>query len=369
MSGPLVDLFGLSLGEAPIAGKTLSEWQDEARHEVARLRLGDSVLVSTAFADEFEKASSGVDGPTTPRIALGAAHEAFGPNVFGAEIVDGALAYAVTLGAAGPEPHLVEMSVLDTALASPQPGRMTTPILAPRGDRIIWAIGHWTDLLVANLLMLQSVVLGNTGNEIDSTADVHPTAIVERCRVGADVRVGPYAVISDAHLGAGTVVMEHASVARSQLGAGCVVQTGALVHDSVVGDTTVLSFHTATRGSVLLGHSTISAAVVARSVIGRDVFLARGMQIGASTLADEPVRVRVGRRSISTGIRLLGCGVGSGSRIGGGVALSPGYEVPPDTYLVERPAPRVAEGAASKTPLVHVDNEFRRLGFSAPKPS
>lgn len=253
---------------------------------------------------------------------------------------------------------------VDSGIESPQPGRMARPILAPRGGRYIWTVGHWSDLLVANLLELQARTYQNPDPVIDASASVHPTAVVERSSIGPGVVVGPLAVIRDSIVGAGCRIDEQTSLAGSFIDQRAIIQTGALIHGSVVGPDTVVSFHTAIRGSVLLGASTISAPVVARSVIGRNVFLARDTSIGATTITDDPVRVRIGRRTLSSGMHLLGCAIGNGARIGNGIDLPAGYEVPTDTYLVDRPLPRLGPDAERFRPLVLIDRTFRSLGLS-----
>ena len=129
----------------------------------------------------------------------------------------------------------------------------------------------------------------------------------------------------------------------------------------MVGPATVISFQTAIRGSLLFGQSTISAPVVARSVIGPDSFLARGTSIGATTLADTTVSVRHRNRTADSGARLVGCAVGRGARIGNGIALPAGYTVPADSYLVERPIPRLSPDAPRMTPLLLDGNRFRPI--------
>ena len=77
-----------------------------------------------------------------------------------------------------------------------------------------------------------------------------------------------------------------------------------------------LSFGVALRGSVVFGGSTISAPVVARSVVGEGCFLGRGVGVSATTLADTTIRVRHDGCAVDSGMRLLGCAIGNGARIG-----------------------------------------------------
>lgn len=370
-------LFGLSPEELPLAGQTRATWQQEQLETAGGtqddLDLGSDVVVSAGVIGALLAAAQETGRPVIAAAPIGAIHEEFGRNTLGlAEVVDDTLQYDLTVAApsltrsssngtaTGPSPFLLDQ-LLEVVSESPQPGRMAKPITGFAGDRFIWSVNHWYDLLVANLLAAQSRCSRITGNHIGSGVVIHPLAMVEDSIIEDGAVIGPMAVVRNSHVGAGTVIEDQVNIRSSIIGQEATVQTQSLVSGSVIGDGTVISFHTAIRGSLLFGQSTISCPVVARSVIGPETFLARGVGISASTLADSPIRVRVESRLVCTGARLVGCAVGRGARIGNGVTVPAGYTVPAGVHLVERPMPRIDPDTPAKTSLVLDGGRLRTL--------
>lgn len=376
MSGDWAErLFGSAIEQLPVLGISLAAHQQTLAASARRdhhveLSFGPGVFATSEFGEALcDRVPR--DG-TTVAVAVdeGVVHREFGRNGFGASACGGRIHYDIRArcrrgGAPTEADRRVVIPTEWSATERPQPGRMAEPIVVPSGRSVIWGIGHWSDLLVANLLALQAEIATPPVTTIDATARIHESAIVEKSVVGGGTVIGPHAVVRDSIIGAGVQIDELTSIASSRVEDESVVQTGALVHGSFVGVSTVVSFHTAIRGSVLFGRSTISAPVVARSVVGADVFLARGVGIGASNLQDTPVHVRVGSRSVSSGIRLLGCAIGSGARVGNGTVLPPGYEVLAGRYLVQRPIAQLADAVPAGVPLVQIGDRFRQLGFEA----
>jgi NDP-sugar pyrophosphorylase family protein len=363
-------LFGVGVDDLPIVdstvGKRRARIARRAEKRNVSVVIGDAVVVSDLLADDLFRRAADSSSRITASVRVGVAHREFGPNRFGACAIDNVLHYDVQ--AACGLTSRSESAVLEhisEATASSQPGRMHEPILAPRGDRYIWSIGHWVDLLVANLLALQERIAAcPQTSEIDPTATVHRTAVVERSVIGAGTTIGPYAIVRDSEIVSDVTIDEQSSISRSYIGRGAAIQTGSLVHGSVVGALSTISFHTAVRGSVLFGQSTISAPVVARSVIGPGTFLARGASVAASLISDEEVSVRHQGRSVPSGLRLLGSAVGRGARIGNGVHLAAGETVPAGAFLVTKPAPSVSIDAPVATPLMLTGNRFRSFDLS-----
>lgn len=359
------DLFGSDRESLPVAGQA---WRDRRQAMVDtaaqtghRLTAAPEILASPRFIETLAQRSAELDTPVRASVELGDLHQEFGPNTIGGpQPTDGTLSYDLVVGSSDRPAQPVVVDQMAVAARAPQPGRMARPITSFAGDRFIWAVDHWFDLLVVNQLALQARAAG-LETLVDPAAEVHPTAVVEDSIVGPGATVGPYAVVRRSEIGAGTVVDEHASIRGSIIGPATIVQTQALVHSSVVGPETVISFQTAIRGSVLFGRSTISAPVVARSVIGPETFLARGVSISATTLLDAPIPVRIGSRAVDTGARLLGCAIGRGARIGNGITIPAGYTVPPGSYLVERPLPRIPDNTDPTSLLLLDGGRFRPL--------
>ncbi len=366
-------LFGYRPEELPIAGQAKEAWQrqqfDATGRSSADLRIGPDVVATANVVDSLRAAAAANGRPVRAAVPIGDVHHEFGRNCLGSvHQVDETLHYDLVVGgqhkpgSAGfeAEPSLVDLS-LQVVGSAPQPGRMAQPISTFGGGGFIWSINHWFDLLVANLLAVQTTCARMGENRIAAGASVHPTAVVENSVVDDGAVIGPLAVVRNAHIGPRVIVEDQANVRSSIVGAESTLQTQCVVSGSAIGPQSVISFHAAIRGSLLFGRSTISAPVVARSVIGPETFLARGVAISASTLADTPIRVRVGSQTVSTGARLVGCAVGAGSRIGNGVTIPGGYTVPAGIQLAERPLPKLSPETPTGTSLLLDGSRIRTL--------
>lgn len=359
-------LLGLEPSELPLGDVPIDRWQQDqiaaAGLAASEVELGPGVVASAGYLQALAEAAAESGGSARAVTPIEAVHDEFGANTL-AELDRTPTTLGYDLAVGGPtgaaRPALIDQ--LDVAASSPQPGRMADPIRTFAGDRFVWRIAHWWDLLVVNLLVAQTRAATAGPTTIDPSAEVHPTAVVDHSTIGPGARIGPFAVVARSEVGADAVVAEQTSVRDSLIGEGTVVQAQSLVVGSVVGPAAVLSFHTAVRGSLVVGHSTISAPVVARSVIGSETFLARSAALGATTLADTPVTVRVGRRSCSTGAHLVGCCLGRGARIGNGISIPAGYTVPAGAHLVDRPLPRIQDDLADGATLLLDGGRFRNL--------
>lgn len=338
--------FETPLREVSLAGRTVAEWQALARSAAGAhpVEVASNVICTAGPIEELAELATQF-GAARLAVVPGALHHAYG--------FTGRVDAVVGRG----HPVTLPLDLGGTIDIHPQPGRMAEGFVTAEVPELVWAVDHWSDLVVAS-----EVLLGIRTRSLEPAraegVEVHPTAVVENAVLGAGVRVGPLAVVRNSILGDGAVVDAQAFVDQSAIGAGSVVQNGAQVCRSSVGENTIVSFHTAVRRSVLVGDSTMSATVVARSVVGRGTFLSRGVRIAATRLTDEPIVV--GGRSFS----LMGVAIGDGARIGDGVALPAGYEVPAGYYLASRPVAPVAADQATETPLIEIDGRFRRLGFA-----
>lgn len=387
---PVLAPFGVPVSECRILDLSVSEWQE---HAVARcvqmglisdglsLQRDPQLVFSAGFLDAFLR-RSGNALRTRAVVVRGPLHRAFGGNSLGelppstgdrliyglewhadqAQIASQADIPAHALGSEAPRDIVISMA--GTVRTRPQPGRMDAPLLIPVEPDFIWRIGHWCDLLVANLLMLPVAIaeIPEQGSRASAT-DIHPTAIVERCQLGARVRVGPFALLRDAIIADGVTVGEYASIGNSYVGPETTVQSYAQVLESVIGSGSVISFRTSVRGSVIMDETTSSAPVVARSVIGRRVFLSRGLDISASNLNGDNVCVwRRGER-VDTGISLLGCAVGDDAKVGG-LHLPAGYEVPAGCIVAPRGLARLPAETERGVPLIEHNGRLRKLQLS-----
>ena len=377
---PRLDLepFDTPLDDCLVVDRTFSEWREQAvgavlpcvEQQGLTLDWDPQVFCTEGFLRGFVTDAIRVGVPAQAAVRLGPLHDAFGANPTGIDEPTNPLRYPLRLSREGSSTdsiELIECAQTGEVSKRRRPGRMDTPILMPFEPDFIWRVGHWSDLLTVNLLMLQVVTKGIDSEDRGHGCNVHPTAVVEGSTLGDDVTVGPFAVVQNSILADGVVIQEYGSALGSTVGAGSVVQSHAQVRESVVGENTVVSFQCALRNSVLMGNSAISAPVVVRSVIGTNVILTRGLGISATTLGDDPIRVWHGGRRVNSGLRLLGCAVGDGARVGSGLDLPTGYQVPAGYYLASRPLGRLADDLPRHAPLIEVEGRFRRLGFSGGK--
>ena len=272
------DLFDRPVDELPVLRHPLAWWQERGRRQAVEeygmtLRIGRGVFADPAFVAELCRCTAAADLPAArARVAISALNEEFGLNPSGATLADDAIEYELTAerttGADDPG-GIVLVPTGDVVDSTPQPGRSAKPLRSPVRPRVVWGIGHWSDLLVANLLAVGAAAGRVEATAIASGAFVHPTAVVERSVISEGATVGPFAVVQDSIVGAEVTLEDHTSVKRSWVGDGTMVQTGALVHRSYVGPSSVIGFSTALRGSVVLGRSSISTPVLARSLVGR----------------------------------------------------------------------------------------------------
>ena len=167
---PLARLFDQSIGDASIVFDPLSRVRDDARNRARRrgfnLDLGPNLLVTGPFVDSATSAAGSRD--VTVQIALGAVHAEFGPNPLAAKRAGDTVAYELTLRAKGDtrEPVPLTLPLSPEGVHRPQPGRMSSALFGPGGDKYVWAIGHWSDWLVANLLSLAATTSVLRSNQI-----------------------------------------------------------------------------------------------------------------------------------------------------------------------------------------------------------
>ncbi len=146
---------------------------------------------------------------------------------------------------------------------------------------------------------------------------VHPTAVVEASVLGAGVQVGPHAVVRGALVGEGCRIDDHAGVVFSVLGDGVHVTRGAEVNLCVLMDGALVS----------------RCGGLQASVVGRDAFIAQMVTLMDRSFHQE-IRVLDEGRPAGTGSCFVGVAVGHRARLGAGVVLGYGTEIPNDASLV-----------------------------------
>jgi hypothetical protein len=220
----------------------------------------------------------------------------------------------------------------------------------PLGDEFIHQVDHWSHLLRVNLLAIMAwgasrkrafdeqnlskrlwgllrlllkarsfkpTRLARTQNIEGPGCRIHPTAVVEESVLGVGVEVDAFAVVRGSWLGDGAHVEEHASVNASVVGP-----------DARVGRFALANF------CVLLESATISIGDGFQAcVFGRSSYLAIGACI-QDLCFEGNVRVIHHGHRVDSGVPFLGAAIGHRTRIGNGVRIGYGAEVPNDRALV-----------------------------------
>ncbi|MES2640827.1 MAG: hypothetical protein V4850_15135 [Myxococcota bacterium] len=215
-------------------------------------------------------------------------------------------------------------------------------------DDWVFPVGHWTQLLWANLLTLGPFLWGRLVggaavapfrlgwaalragsiapedvaarlNRLGPGARVHRTATVEGCILGARARVGAGAVVRGAVLGDDAVVEELALVEGSVLGAGARVQRLAMAKFSVI-----------EAGAAFAG-------IMQLGVVGRGATVKHGA-ILMDMAFGQAVRVRVGSELRPAPHGLCGVCVGDGAVLASGIRVAPGRVIPAGLEVLGDPA-------------------------------
>lgn len=371
----------------PLLGSTVAA---RVQEELAAAGLGagdglllpDTLFVNEAFVRAFLEQAAGTTGPVVAAVGASLATDRCRARSWLGEVTapDGSLRVPLVLPrgderdvraiAADPDVTVVVVDPLEQSQAVPTPRVYADPgsdgITFSACARVAVDLTHRTHLLQVNLDVLGAEFLGMQGKKASlavrylwdrlrpgrtlltrkgTGCKVHPTAVVEACRLGDDVEIGAYAVVR------GCVI-----------GDGAVIEDGAHVHVSVLGPKSRVARQTAVFLCVLMegAHSAIS--VIQTCVMGRhsasvsdawmlDVRVAEvapgedGLLPGRSL----PVFVEAGEghpregEFIDSGSRLLGCTVGHETMIAAGVVVAPGRSLPsrativgPRDYLLAR---------------------------------
>ena len=177
-------------------------------------------------------------------------------------------------------------------------------------------IGRWISLLV-RARSLDPFRIATTLVHRGAGCVVHPTATVEACALGEGVIVGPHAVVRGCLVGDGCRIDDHASVGFSVLGKDCRLTKGAEVNLSVLMDGALIS-----RGGGLQA-----------SVVGRQAFVAQHAIVMDRSFHQEVQVMDEGQR-VGSGRAFLGIALGHRARVGAGVVLGYGLELPNDATVV-----------------------------------
>ena len=243
----------------------------------------------------------------------------------------------------------LDLRSLDTPFLHPAlpSGRLCKMV---EGDEMILQIDHWSHLQQVNVLAmaafgsqqrrqflesawparlwqgLRLLLRARSANpfrvaaalsHLDPDCVVHPTATVEASVLGRGVTIGPFAVVRGSLLGDGVRVDEHASINGSVLCKGAQVCAGATVNLCLLMEGALVS----------------RCGGLQASVFGRHSFLAQHAIVMDRSFSEEIKVLQDGRRQ-SCGRHFLGVALGHEARIGAGVVLGFGTQIPNGASVV-----------------------------------
>ena len=315
---------------------------------VGRLALHDAWVAGTEAGEDLRITVGGRTGELLEEVALGGQ--------------SGSLWY-LHAGGGGPLRQRLEAArplVLDPCereLALDMPGQFSLPVT----QRAVVPIRHWVQLLWANLLgigwHLPEMLLGTSRVAMLArilwaalrARSLRPEPVMGKLtRLGRGAVVHPRATVEASVLGPGARVGAGAVVRFSVLGAGARVEDLAICEASVLGDEALVQRQAACKFSVV-GPRARLAGCVQLGVLGPGASLKRSSYLTDQSLSGE-VRVRAGGTLVRPPFGMVGCCLGAGASVLGGVWVAPGRVLPPgvavtgDQALVHPDPPSGVEG-------------------------
>ena len=164
----------------------------------------------------------------------------------------------------------------------------------------------------------------------DRKCSIHPTAVVEASVLGKGVSIAAHAVVRGCHIGDGARIGEAAKV----LG-------------SIVGSQAEIAWNSIVSLSVLYPNSCVGTPGVQTAVVGRETFVSSMVLPLDVKFKGGYVSVRHQGRTVTTRMTTLGPCFGHRSRVGAGVTVNCGREIPNDVDILPDPGfmlSRVPEG-------------------------
>lgn len=235
-----------------------------------------------------------------------------------------------------PEPIVMDPGALHDGIPFPAHLFGSASYDVPLTDKVIVQIDHWTNLWsasVATLLaegarlkkgpklrLLKLALMARSTNQwkvlrqinkFGHACDIHPTAYIEGCTIGNNVKIGAMAVVRESVVGDGAYIANNAAVELSVIGDHCALQGGSVVQYSVLYPGVMTTTH-----------------FINACMCGRDSFVAAGAVPTDFRMDGNSVTVMKGAARVNTGNAFLGVCLGHGAYIGSGCVVAPGRAVP-----------------------------------------
>ncbi len=168
------------------------------------------------------------------------------------------------------------------------------------------------------LSVLPTLLADITKQSIDSSAQIHPTAVIEgSVAIEEGVRVLPHATI----------------VGPCFIGRHSIIGNNALVRGSSVGEHCVIGYNTEVKSSILHSHVWTHSTYIGDSVIGHNVSFGAGTVTGNLRLDEEEILSTVKDEKIGTALTKFGTIIGDHCRLGIRVAINPGVKIGDGSFI------------------------------------
>jgi len=151
---------------------------------------------------------------------------------------------------------------------------------------------------------------------------IHPTARIEASVLGNNVSVGAGAVVRGSYLGDGVRISE-----------------GAKVFGSIVGDGSEVTWHSILNLSLLYPRACVGIPGLQTVFVGRETFVSSMAFVIDVKFQGGTIGVRHQGRTVNTRLTTLGPCFGHRVRIGAGVSINCGREIPNDTAIIQDQEP------------------------------
>ncbi len=246
---------------------------------------------------------------------------------------------------------VIEMDPAERPLDLPVPhSQFGADVLhIPLSDHLIFPMGHWMQVLWANLLGLGPflwrelagaslpVAFLRLGLAVVRARSIHPYRVMAKLnKRGKACRIHPSAVVEGSWLGEGVEVGANAVVRGSLLADGVRVEDNAIVEFSILGPGSVVQRLAMAKFSVL-GTRSACAGMLQLGVLGTDSSLKYGATFMDMALG-QAVRVKAAGRLFPAPLGIGGVCLGPGAVVGTGVQIAPGRAVPRDLVIVSNPS-------------------------------
>jgi hypothetical protein len=189
-------------------------------------------------------------------------------------------------------------------------------IVAAGGSKLLLGLRYVLGTLLSWLPWRPRQVLSKVGKG----CKIHPTAIVEACRLGDNVEIGAYSVVRACVLGDGVAIEDHSSVTL------CIAEPGARIGTFCKQFASLMMERAHSTQELMQGCALGRDAVTTAISWHTDVSFGKNIRVEAPPESEAKL--------LDAGSRFLGCDVGHNTIVGFWVATAPGRFLPSNCTVV-----------------------------------